>query len=203
MKIIGIAGGSGSGKSTVSYALVDENPDLFEVINLDDYQKARDEANLPMLGGMINWDHPNIIRWDNLIADIAKLKDDQPVTIDLWAHRSNPEYAKHHKMMRRTIEPQPVLIVEGYLALYNPALNKLFDKRYYFDLDDKTRAARRDKHEVINQEIYETKVLLPMHEKYIEPSRHNADVVLDVANMSVGEICERVKEDIVTDFLAR
>ena len=64
MNIIGIAGGSGSGKSTLSYRLVDTYPDKIELLNLDDYQKVGDsESDLPTLQGMINWDHPNIIRW--------------------------------------------------------------------------------------------------------------------------------------------
>src|SRR3546814_13096312 len=68
------SGGSGSGKSTVSYSIVDSNPEKFEVINLDDYQKVGETTGLPMVGDMINWDHPDIIRWDDLIRDVNKLK---------------------------------------------------------------------------------------------------------------------------------
>ena len=70
MKIIGIAGGSGAGKSTVSYALEDENPNNIEVLNFDDYQKVGTDETRPMIDGKTNWDHPDIIRWDDLISDI-------------------------------------------------------------------------------------------------------------------------------------
>ena len=134
MQIISIGGGSGSGKSTVSYALVDSDPANFEVIHLDDYQRRKDEAGLPTLDDMINWDHPDIIRWDVLISDIKKLQAGNSITIKSWAHRSNPDYASHGQMITRTISPKPIMLIEGYLALYHPLLNKLSDKKFYLDL---------------------------------------------------------------------
>jgi len=194
MKIIGIAGGSGSGKSAVSYALVDAEPATFEVLNFDDYQKIRTDPDLPMLERMINWDHPDAIRWDDLLADLAKLQVGQPVTINTFAHRSNPDYAEHRRMISRTIEPKPILIVEGYLALHNPELNQLFDKKYYLELDDETRASRRDKDRLIADGGYQEKVLKPMYEKYILPTRENADVVIEVSGRSVEEVSQRILE---------
>lgn len=192
MRIIGIAGGSGAGKSTVSYALVDDDPEQFEVINLDDYQKHRDEPGLPMLAGMINWDHPDIIRWDDLIADVKKLQDGDNIIIESWAHRSNPDYAQHRRMISRTIAPRPVVIIEGYLALYHPRLNQLFDKKFYLDLDTQTRAIRRDKSVLVGDD-YETKVLEPMFTEYVEPTKHNANLVIDVSDLTVNQVAETIK----------
>jgi uridine kinase len=195
-KIVGIAGGSGSGKSTVCYKLIDDNPGIFEVINLDDYQKKKTDPNLPMIDGKINWDHPGIIDWDKLIADLNKLRSGQSITIDVWSHRSNPDYAKHGEMLPRTISPKPVILLEGYLALYNPELDKIYARKYYFELDDKTRNLRRGKNEVINDPEYEQKVLIPMHKQFVEPTKANADLVIDVSNLSVNEVVNKIYADI-------
>lgn len=196
MKIVGIAGGSGSGKSTVSYALVDANPETYEILNLDDYQKRKEDPTAPKINGIINWDHPDIIRWEDLILDIQTLKNGLPVTIQSWAHRSNPDYATHRRMVARTVQPKTVLIVEGYLALYNPNLNQLFDKTFYFDIDEEIRNARRDKTDVIGEDDYETEVLVPMHKKYVEPTKLHADVVVDVSELGVDEVSQLVRESI-------
>lgn len=194
MKVIGIAGGSGAGKSTVSYALIDGGPDTFEVINLDDYQKLKTDPNLPMVEGMINWDHPDIIRWVDLIADIKRLKNGESATIDIWSHRSNPDYAEHGRMIPRTIEPKPVLIVEGYLALHRLELLKLYDKSFYLDVGDAIRSARRDKNDIVTDEGYEAKVLIPMFKQFVEPSKKNADVIIDVSSMGVDEVADKIQE---------
>lgn len=70
--IIGIAGGSGCGKSTLAYALKDHYPDQIEVVHFDDYQ--REEADVPLLGNMKNWDHPDAINFEKLHTDLSSLK---------------------------------------------------------------------------------------------------------------------------------
>ena len=196
IKVVGIAGGSGAGKSTVCYKLVDDYPDQYELINLDDYQKKKTDSNLPTINGKINWDHPDIIDWQKLIRDIQTLKDGKTLTIDVWSHRSNPGYAKHGQMIPRTIYPAPVILVEGYLALYDQELNKLYAKKYYLDLDDATRNKRRDKNEVIDDPEYEHNVLLPMHKQFVGPTKQFADKVIDVSSMNVDEVCALFHNDI-------
>lgn len=193
MKLIGIGGGSGSGKSTVSYALAEANPDTFEVINLDDYQKLKTDPNLPMFEGMINWDHPDAIRWDTLLSDIKQLQANQPVTLDVWTSHFNPNYYLTGRLVPRTIKPKLTMIVEGYLALYEPALRDLFDRTFYLDLDAATRTERRDKSAIIRNPEYETKVLPAMHNKYVQPTKQWADVVIEVAYASVEQICDIIR----------
>lgn len=197
-KIIGIAGGSGSGKSTLSYALVDPEPDTFEVINLDDYQRLRSDPDLPKLAGMINWDHPDVIRWSDLIADLSQLKRNglATITIHSWAHRSNPEYFKHYKLKPRVVTAKPIILVEGYLALHNKELNKLYDRSYYLDLDQETRHWRRNKDAVLAKDAYLTKVLEPMHAMYVEPSKLCADKIIDVSKLSTPEVYKIVYDDL-------
>ncbi|HEX5744530.1 MAG TPA: hypothetical protein VFX84_03730 [Candidatus Saccharimonadales bacterium] len=189
MKIIGIAGGSGSGKSSVARALVASDPDKFERLCIDDYHKLRTDPDLPMVGDIINWDHPDIIRWDKLLSDIASLKRGKPITIDV----KGPNYAETLKRVPKIVSPRPVLILEGYMTLYSPEVFKQFDKSLYLDLDQETRAARRNKNKIIDVPGYPEKVWAPMHKKYIEPTKANADVVLDISGLSIEEICDRIR----------
>ncbi len=192
MKIIGIAGGSGSGKSTLSYRLVDTYPKKVEMVTLDDYQLEDDgKTKLPNLNGMINWDHPDVIRWEKLLDDIEILRAGKPVTIKTWSDRSNPDYFKHRKMIPRTIYPKEILIIEGYLSLWNEKLRDLYSKKYYLDIDQKTSFERRDKFVDPN---YDKQVLTPMHIKYVEPTKKFADVVLNVAKMNSDEIFDKVDQ---------
>ena len=197
MKMIGIAGGSGAGKSTVAYRLVDTDPDGFEVINLDDYQKLKTEPDLPMVGSMINWDHPDIIRWDDLRRDIEILRSGKPVRIPVWAHRSNPGYAVHGEMKPRIINPRPILIVEGYLALYQKIL-AMYDRTFYLDLDDSSRAERRrkargGKDTIIGESDYVEKVLMPMHALFVEPTKTQANIVIQVKGKSAKELAQLIQ----------
>lgn len=200
-RIVCITGGSGAGKSTICYELVDTYPDKYEVINLDDYQKRKTEQNLPMIYGKINWDHPDIIDWKMLINDILTLKNGKSLTREVWSHRSNPDYAAHGQMVVRTIEPRPIILLEGYLALYNKDLNSIFDRKYYLDLDDETRRTRRAKNDVIGDPEYEEKVLWPMHKKYVEPTRSNADKIIDVTGKSILDISSLIDKDISKNLL--
>jgi uridine kinase len=192
MEVIGIAGGSGTGKSTICYELVDRDPEKFEVLNFDDYQRVGDETGLPMLHGMVNWDHPEIIHWDKLIKDIEALKSGQSVILDVWAHRSNPDYAVHRQLRPRTIYPRPVLLVEGYMSLQNPELNKLYDTSFYFDLDEEKRNSRRDKGVFTGKDEYEEKVLKPMFKQYVEPTKKNADYIVDVSDMRIKDVADLI-----------
>src|SRR3989344_925699 len=118
---------------------------------------------------MVNWDHPDIFRWEDLFTGIETLRKGSSLTIQSWAHRSNLDYFNHGKMIPRTIYPKEVLIIEGYFALWNEKLK--------------------------NSE-YDIKVLIPMHKKYIEPTKKYADVVINVENLEESEVYKKVEEDL-------
>jgi uridine kinase len=193
MKIVGIAGGSGAGKSAVAYALQDADPDKIEVLNFDDYQYPSATPNLPTLHGMTNWDDPEIIDWQKLLKDLKQLKSGQSLTIETRKHRSNSNYAQTRQPIPRTIEPKPILIVEGYLALYNPEVRALYDTSFYLDIDQETRLLRRDKGKLIGLADYDQNILIPMHAKYVEPTKAKADHVINTNSLSIAEICEQIQ----------
>jgi uridine kinase len=191
MKVIGIAGGSGSSKSTVAYGLADLYSDTYEVISLDNYQKIKKEPGFPELHGMPNWDHPDVVEWSRLRDDIIKLRDGQKVTTKVWNHRSNPDFYRHKQMKELVLMPKPVVVVEGHLAL-NETLMDLYDKTIFLDLDEKTRnqrraAGRTGKGFIGTTEDYITKVLAPMHQQYVEPAKATADIVIDMGGVTTDE----------------
>ncbi|MFT5036999.1 MAG: uridine kinase [Candidatus Azotimanducaceae bacterium] len=193
MKVIGIGGGSGSGKSTLCYSLMDTYSETFSIIHLDDYQKHKNDPTIPKSAGVINWDHPDTINWSALLSDIAKLKEGESVAISSWSHRDNVDYFAHGKMMDYTIYPKSLILLEGYLALWNAELLQMYDRTYFLEADQDIRMARRDK---FADPLYEEKILTPMHNEYVEPSKQNADVVIDVSASDAVAVHESVKDDL-------
>ena len=196
MEVVAIAGGSGSGKSSVSYALVDTDPNTFEVLNLDDYQKVGYADDVPVVDGMRNWDHPDAIDWDMLRRDIGLLRAGHEVHLDTWAHRSNPDFATTRLRVPRVVVPKPIIIVEGYLALHG-AIRDTYDYSFYLDLDEATRLERRRQARHGNDSLsgnprYNDTILRPMHWQYVEPTKANADVVVGVADKTVRDIAQLI-----------
>ena len=178
--IIGIAGGTGSGKTTLTERLRDHfGADEVSVINHDSYYKRHDE--LPYEERCkLNYDHPDAFDNDLLIQHLKELKAGRAIDCPVY------DYADHNRSSEvQHIEPAPVLIVEGILPLAEPELCKLFDYKIYVDTDADERILRRlvrDVKErgrsldsVINQYLTTVK---PMHEAFVEPSKRNADIIV-------------------------
>jgi len=193
MKIIAIAGGSGSGKSTLAYALQQDFPDQIEILHFDDYHKLYGDPTMPMFHGNVNWDHPDIIRWKELINDIRSLQAGSEVKIETKSKKLNPEYNDTGQRVPHIIKPGSFVLVEGYLALYNPELNQLYDRKIFLELDEVNRNARRDKPaDDVTKASYVQAVLNPMHDKYVEPTKKNADLIVDVAAKTLDEVKNEV-----------
>jgi uridine kinase len=193
MKIIGIAGGSGSGKSTIASLLVNKYPDKTESINLDKYKiGSTNKTDFPLVKEMVDWDDPSIIRWQKLLDDIKTLQNGNPVTIEIRSVLK-PQELLYKKTKSRTIYPKEILIVEGYLSLWHKGLRGLYSRKYYLDLDQKTRFQRRDK---IVDSAYDKEIHIPAHNKYVEPTKEFADIVLDASRLNADQIFEKVEQDL-------
>jgi len=177
--IIGIAGGTGSGKTTITKRIAERFGERIAVVCHDDYYKAHDD--MPMEERVrLNYDHPDAFDTDLFVADIKKLAAGEAVDCPVY------DYTIHTRSDRtKRIEPAPVIIIEGILILAEPRLTELMDLRIFVDTDADVRILRRilrdvedrgrSLRSVIDQYLSTVK---PMHEKFVEPSRHNADIVV-------------------------
>lgn len=180
MLTIGIAGGSGSGKTTVvSQILNSLQHDEVDVIYQDSYYKDLSHLSYEEREH-VNFDHPESIDFELLVEHLKQLKAGRDI--------EQPVYSfKEHNRTGETITtyPRKVMIVEGILILTNPALREMLDIKIFVDTDSDERLIRRIKRdisergrdidEVLNR--YQT-TLKPMHQQFIEPSKVHADIII-------------------------
>ena len=180
MTIIGIAGGTGSGKTTVvrriSKALP---PHCAAVIPLDSYYNDTTELT-PEERQAINFDHPDAFDWKLLTEHIRMLKEGKAVEQPTYSYiESNRQKETVH------VEPKPVVIIEGIMALHYKKLRDMMDLKIFVDTDDDVRLIRNIRRDVVERgrtvdmvlDRYE-KVLKPMHEQFIEPTKQYADLII-------------------------
>ena len=180
MLIIGIAGGTGSGKTTVVHQIMNQLPDAeVGVISQDSYYKPTGHLSYDERA-LINFDHPRAIDFDLLVAHLNQLKAgqtiDQPVYSFVTHNRTKDIISTH---------PRKVMLVEGILILAHAELRDLFDIKIFMHADADERLIRRlkrdiaergrDMDEVLNR--YQ-KTLKPMHEQFIEPTKAFADIII-------------------------
>ncbi|MBF4486376.1 MULTISPECIES: uridine kinase [unclassified Flavobacterium] len=180
MLIIGIAGGTGSGKTTVVHQIMNELPDTeVGVISQDSYYKETHNLSFDERA-LINFDHPRAIDFELLVKHLKALKEgqtiDQPVYSFIQHNRTDDTVSTH---------PRKVMIVEGILILTNPELRDLFDVKVYVHADSDERLIRRLKRDISERgrDIDEVltryqNTLKPMHEQFIEPSKAFADIII-------------------------
>ncbi|MBQ2861760.1 MAG: uridine kinase, partial [Oscillospiraceae bacterium] len=180
MLVIGIAGGTGSGKTTFTEALVNIFGEKVTVIHHDNYYKVLDHLSYEERC-KVNYDHPDSFDTDLMIEHIKKLKNGKSVDEPVY------DYTVHNRDKSKTIrlEPTEIIIIDGILILAEKELCDLMDLKIFVDTDADTRLGRRilrDMSErgrsiesVLTQ--YQTTVK-PMHEQFVEPSKKNADIII-------------------------
>lgn len=178
---VGIAGGSGSGKTALAKRLKKHLRKKASIFHIDNYQKIGGKP--PRLHGMDNWDHPNAIYWNQLSKDLKTLKEGKPVIIKT---REQKQLTNVKKIL---FNPKPIVIIEGYLLFVKPEIRKLLDFLVYCDAKDDIRIKRRTK---FKHAAYVEKILLPMHHTYIDPTKKFADLILDTGKHSIQRCTERV-----------
>jgi len=177
---IGVAGGSGSGKTTVSRAILDRvGTEHIAYLEHDSYYKDLDD--IPRTpGARINFDHPEVLETPLLIEHLRRLKQWQPVAVPVYDFTTFRRTAEV-----RIIEPQPIVLVEGILVFAEPELRALFDVRIFVDTDADIRFIRRLQRDIAERERTVTSVIeqyldsvRPMHLEFVEPSKRYADVII-------------------------
>ena len=180
MLIIGIAGGTGCGKTTVVNQILNELPEG-EVGVISQDSNYKDTSHLSYNERIkINFDHPRSIDFDLLTDHMRDLKNDNPINQPVYS------FVKHNRTEDTVLtHPRKVMIVEGILILTNPELRELFDIKIFVHADSDERLIRRLKRDIAERgrdldEVlsrYQT-TLKPMHQQFIEPMKEYADIII-------------------------
>ena len=180
MTIIGIAGGSGSGKTTVVKQIVKAlPPHCAAVVPLDSYYNDTTELT-PEERKLINFDHPDAFDWKLLTEQIKKLKNGEAIEQPTYS------YIESNRLKETVhVDPKPVIIIEGIMALHYKKLRDMMDLKIFVDTDSDVRLMRNIRRDVVERgrtvdmvlEHYETAVK-PMHEQFIEPTKKFADLII-------------------------
>ena len=180
MTIIGIAGGSGSGKTTVVKQIAKAlPPHCAAVVPLDSYYNDTTELT-PEERKLINFDHPDAFDWKLLTEQIKKLKNGEAIEQPTYS------YIESNRLKETVhVDPKPVIIIEGIMALHYKKLRDMMDLKIFVDTDSDVRLMRNIRRDVVERgrtvdmvlEHYETAVK-PMHEQFIEPTKKFADLII-------------------------
>ena len=178
--IIGIAGGTASGKSTFTRRLKERFGSEIVLLHHDDYY--HDQSHLdPEERKKTNYDHPDSLDTDLLLRHLAMLKEGRSISCPVY------DFTQHNRSDQTVrIDPSPVVILEGILVLSDPRLREMMDLKIYVDAAADVRLARRIRRDVRKRkrdpegiiEQYLTTVK-PMHDTYVEPAKTEADIVLN------------------------
>ena len=178
--LLGIAGGSASGKTLVTSTLI-SNLGSSEVVMIEQDSYYRDFADLSVEErGKLNFDHPDAFDRELLIDHMQMLLRGQPIdkpTYDFTKHRRLPQTER--------VEGQSVVVLEGILVLEDPALRRLMDIKVFIDTDADVRLIRRIRRDITERgrslesvlTQYE-KMVRPMHQQFVEPSKRYADIII-------------------------
>jgi uridine kinase len=200
--VLGIAGGTASGKTTVARKLVERLSGL-PVAFLDQDSYYKDLSDLPLeVRREVNFDHPDAFETELLVAQIRELKSGRPVEKPVYSFTRSVRETTTHR-----VDPAEIVVVEGILVLGIEAIRKELDVRIFVDAEDDVRIIRRltrdlkergrDFDHVVAQYF---KSVRPMHYGFVEPSKRHADIIIphggnnDIAiDMMVGVVNERLK----------
>ncbi len=196
--VIAVAGGTGSGKTTVANEILRRvGAEHIAYIPHDAYY--RDLVHLPpRLRAQVNFDHPDALETELLIEHLRSLRDGLAVEIPIY------DFTTHTRTQRRRrVEPAAIVLVEGILVLAEPGLRELFDAKLYVDTDADVRFIRRLRRDIEERgrdvasvcEQYLATVR-PMHLEFVEPSKRHADVIIPEGgfnDVALGMVAARIR----------
>lgn len=177
--IVGVAGGSASGKTEIVKTLKKHFEDKIEIIEHDNYYFAHDDLTMDERASL-NYDHPQAFETDLLIDHVKKIMNNEEIdipTYDFTIHTRSSDTLKKI--------PKPIVIVEGILVLENEELRDLMDMKVFVDCDGDVRLKRRITRDVVERDRTIESILTqymetvkPMHELFVEPSKKFADLIV-------------------------
>ena len=177
--IVGIAGGSASGKTTIVNKIKSTFGDDILVISHDYYYKAHNDLSYDERS-RLNYDHPESFDTERMIQDVKKLQNGEEIDIPVY------DYTVHNRSDQTIhVKPKKVILIEGILILYDKALRDLMDIKVFVDTDADERLMRRITRDIsergrsvesVLRQYQET--VKPMHEQFVEPSKKYADIII-------------------------
>ncbi|ESP88817.1 uridine kinase [Candidatus Halobonum tyrrellensis] len=200
--VVGIAGGTGAGKTTVTRLVTENVADAVTRIPLDNYYEDLSHLDISERAE-VNYDHPDAFEWELLREHLEALLSGQSVEMPQY------DFELHNRKEETlTVEPTDVIVLEGILALYDDEINDMLDLRLYVETDADVRILRRIERDVIERgrelegviDQYLSTVK-PMHEQFIEPTKKHADLIIpEGANsMAVNLLEERLRNEVEGD----
>ncbi len=202
MLIIGIAGGTGCGKTTVVNQIINELPDNeVGVISQDSYYNDLSHLSYNERAE-INFDHPRAIDFELLAEHLAQLRKGKSIEQPVYS------FAKHNRTGDTLLtKPRKVMIVEGILILTNPAIRDMFDIKIFVHADSDERLIRRLRRDINDRgrdldevlQRYQT-TLKPMHNQFIEPTKEYADII--IPNNKYNTVAVDIVRTIINEKLA-
>ncbi|MGB7068854.1 MAG: uridine kinase [Pyrinomonadaceae bacterium] len=206
--IIGICGGTGSGKTTIARRIV-ETVGAKKVILIEQDAYYRNLADLPLdERHQANFDHPDSIDNELLVNHIKRLKSGDSVDKPIYDMVTHTRYDE-----TELIKPKPVVIIEGILIFAEPRVLDLLDVRVFVDTPDDVRLMRRMRRDINERgrtfertlEQYE-RTIRPMHFEFVEPSKRHADIIIPEGSqmgVSVEFLCSMVREKLNAEQLLK
>jgi uridine kinase len=196
--VIGVAGGTCSGKTTVSERLAElAGVSHLAMIKLDSYYIDRTHQEFAERAAA-NYDHPDAFDWELLNAHLIALSSGSAVPVPVY------DYTVHNRCGAQWVHPARIIVVEGILVLYEPTLRDRFDLKVYVDTDADLRLIRRLKRDVEERGRTPASIIAqylatvrPSHEQFVEPSKRHADVIFPQGGLNepaVDVLLARVRE---------
>ncbi|MGM0409536.1 MAG: uridine kinase [Bacillota bacterium] len=184
MYLIGIAGGTASGKTTLANILKNSFRDEVTILKHDYYYYDKSYFDVPE--NKINFDHPSAFETELLIKHLKNLKEGKRINRPKYSYKTNERLSDTVK-----IEPTPIVIVEGILIFHYDKLAKMFDLKIYVETDADIRLLRRISRDIKNRDRdFESvkkqylSTVKPMHDKFVKPSRYKADIIVPHGGMN-------------------
>ncbi|MGV4413631.1 uridine kinase [Chryseobacterium sp. T1] len=203
MLVIGIAGGTGSGKTTVVNKILQQlNIEGVNVLSQDNYYHDNPNLSLTEREGL-NYDHPKSIDFELMLQHVKSLKHQESIEQPVYSFVTHSRTGDHV-----LVEPKNVLIVEGILVLTNKELLKEFDLKVYVHTDSDERLIRRIKRDTqergrdLEEVLYRYQnTIKPMHNEFIEPSKNEADLI--VPNMKQNNVAIDFLTTVISNSLKK
>ncbi len=200
--IIGVAGGSGSGKTTFAKKLAEAlGPELCVIVGQDSYYIDQ-SAKFDRDGGSVNFDHPDALDFDLMATHLQMLKENKQIDVPIY------EFATHKRSADVVhVGPKPIVLVDGILILSQPQIVNVLDESVFIDVEEEVRFERRLKRDVEERGRTALGVfrqfhnqVKPMHDEFVEPSKKNATLLVTMDNFDreLAKLSMRLRTQVLT-----